>query len=43
MRKAKGDFHFLQEGRDGLGIHVNIPTGEQDSIQYSINFLKSLI
>ena len=43
MQKAEGVFHFLQEGKDGLGIHVDIPTGERDSIQYSKNFLKSLI
>jgi len=43
MQKAQGVFHFVQEGKDGLGIRVNIPAGKQDRIQYSKDFLTSLI
>jgi transcription-repair coupling factor (superfamily II helicase) len=43
MRKAKGNFYFVQEGKDGLGIHLDIPQNENDPIEYSKNFLKYLI
>ena len=43
MQKAEGKFHFFQEGKDGFGINVDIPNDEIDSIEYSKNFLKSLI
>lgn len=43
MQKAEGKFYFVQEGKAGLGIHVDIPQNENDPIEYSKNFLKCLI
>jgi len=43
MQKAQGTFHFVQEGKDRLGLQVDIPAQESDPIQFSKNFLKSLI
>jgi len=43
MQKATGSFHFVQQGKDGLGLHVDIPESEIDPIQYSKNFLISLL
>ncbi len=43
MQKAKGKFYFVQEGKNDLGIHVDIPRDELDPIEYGKNFLISLI
>ena len=43
MRNASGDFHFFQDGQDGLGLKVNIPVSEKDPVYYCKNFLMNLI
>jgi len=43
MDKAEGKFHFLQKGKEGLGIHVDIPEKETNPVIYSKNFLKKLL
>ncbi len=43
MEKVSGSFHFVQDGRDGLSLHVEIPETEKDTVEYSKNFLKSLL
>lgn len=44
MEKAKdATFHFLQKGKNGLGIHVEIPIEEKNPVIYSKNFLKKLL
>ncbi len=43
MQKAKGKYYFVQEGKDDLGIHIEIPHDEVDPIQYGKNFLIHLI
>ena len=43
MQKAKGNFYFVQEGKDRLGLHLDIPENEADPIEYSKNFLEHLI
>ncbi len=43
MQKADGNFYFVQEGRDGFGLHVDIPRNEPDPIAFSKRFLMRLM
>ncbi|MDZ7335279.1 MAG: transcription-repair coupling factor [candidate division KSB1 bacterium] len=43
MQKAEGNFYFVQEGKGGLGLHIDIPRDELDPIAYGKDFLKRLI
>ncbi|MFZ5516281.1 MAG: transcription-repair coupling factor [Candidatus Zhuqueibacterota bacterium] len=43
MVKSEGDFHFFQNGKNELGIHVDVPEDGTNPVAYSINFLKRLL
>lgn len=43
MEKVPRLFHFVQEGKTGPGLHVDIPKNEPDPIEYSKNILKRLL
>jgi transcription-repair coupling factor (superfamily II helicase) len=43
MQRANGSFHFVQDGKENLSIHIDIPKSENDPICYSKNYLKNLI
>ncbi len=43
MQKAGGKFYFVQDGKDGFGLHVDIPREEPDPIAYGKDFLRRLI
>lgn len=43
MDKARDSFFFFQEGKENFGLRANVPRSESDPIEYSKNFLKSLI
>lgn len=43
MDKAEGKFHFLQKGKEGVGIHVDVPEAETNPVVYSKKFLKKIL
>ena len=43
INKSKNSFHVIQDGKDGLGVHFDIPKTKIDAVEYSKNFLKGLL